>query len=247
MVGWAGSLVVAASLILMAIPAGAIPSPPPGLPVVDFSIPAINDGTITFDPDGGNTLVGTLIDIESMSGLHTPRHSSEKFDVTSGHVDFETGKFTGFTPNTPGACGGLPCGGRWKFAKGGTITITGGVHAADIDIPDGSELLKGTFEDVPEVVDQGGILKHVFATFKETLHPDLAEFFGLSKFEFIGTLSVDVQTDPTVAPGDGFTGLAESGDIRAWPPAFVPAPATLILLGLGLVWLGAAAWRRSQS
>lgn len=211
------------------------PAPAKADAVLDFGINAPTAGTISY-AGGNNPLVGAGISVDTVVGLSTPLNSGVVVPVVGGVLNFTTGNLTGSTAST------------WIFGPGGTITLTGGVdlNGGGIgpgDIPLGTTLLTGTFfnpiGDAAVVTAFAGTFRIAGASFSDLKDRSLLAFYGLPFAGYGGDFNISFNA--AGAPPGTFTSTQVlSGDVTN----SVPEPATMLLLGSGLLGIGVYARRR---
>jgi hypothetical protein len=184
---------------------------------------------------GTNPLSGTNIEIVDIIGLGTSSNDGITSTCTGCVLDFTTGDYTGFTGDT------------WLFESGGTVSITGGVDFPDstTDISGGSTLLSGTFSNA-ELHDHSNGTLHLHinaATFTDTKHSSLTDFYGLPGGLYNGGVTITFQTTSGISPGTDFnSNILNSGSVLNQP---VPVPAAFWLFGSGLIGLIGMAKRKT--
>lgn len=208
------------------------------LPILEFHVRFGVSGSIAY-PAAGGGLVGTGIRVTEFDAKDTRANADVGLRCVDCFLDFTTGNFTG--------SGEFP----WEFAPGGSIVITGGLTSTDpavpFSIPSGSTLFSGRFH-LRTIILGEGVGKLAFATgFEGMHHPALLAFLGFPQDDpFRGFFHIGFRV-PAPAPPVGGTFASrriDGGDIVTTP---VPEPATLVLLGSGLLAAGVLRHRRTRS
>jgi len=208
------------SLLALALSLSATPAP---AAVISFdSTPGGAGGTITYDGAGGPA-IGSGIGFVNVTGVDTPLNNGATFPCVSCTLNFTTG-----ANNQEGPPG-------WQWNGGGSFVLTGSIPGIGINAP--VDLLAGTFTQTPNTPGLAGATPTglFIAIGVDTKDSTLASFYGLGpEFSFanteiaLGTFTVDPVTN-------GFTAVPNQADLVNL--AQVPAPAALVLLGLGLLGL----------
>jgi hypothetical protein len=197
-----------------------------------FLSPPGGGGTLSYGgTDGVDPLVGTNILIGTVTGAGTPLESGTSlFCFPACELDFTTGANTLESP-------------VYAWAAGGTFTLTGDLYTAPggggTQIVNDGTLISGAWTSpVAGVPALSTIVISGFGS--DTKDPDLLAFFGITN---TGFSFFDQEFASGFAPtGSGsFSGTVTSAAIINT----ASEPGTLLLMGLGLVGLGAAFRRRT--
>jgi hypothetical protein len=198
-------------------------------PVLKFDDPLGPGGMVTYE-GGGGPAIGTNLLFQSILGLGTPANDMVELTCLGCVMNFETG------PNTGEAVGGS----LWFFAGGGEITIVGAIP--ELGIGPGTTILSGTFTGTQVQQMTGGGFAQFAGQGVGTKHSQLAAFYGLAPQFGFGTTAIQMALQN--GGEDSFSGTVENTDLNNTaetpvPPAQIPSPATMLLIGCGLLsaWL----------
>lgn len=201
---------------------------------IDFNlVPTVGIGTISYNGSGG-PLVGTGIPVGTVKEIV----SNTQYNLIGTFLNFTTGTLTGTNPVPP----------SWSFGGGpGTaITILGGVDVNGNNVIDPGEpsgtLLTGHF-GTASVSAIGSMFKIAGSGFSDVKDRSLVVLFGGDPSEIPGwDGNFNISFFAAGLPPSGFTSTQTlSGDVVNEP---VPEPATMLLLGSGLLGVGMYARRR---
>lgn len=205
------------------------------------AILSFDDGV--FEQDGvinhtaGGVVTGSEIDFDSISGMDTPLNagSANALDCVNCELRFTSGPLVTQGNVTT----------DWKWGAGGSITVTGSAELGDGTVIASGTLLSGSFTSTTVTAGNSTSLDLDGFGFDEKAE-GLLEYFGITDNNFIFSNTKIALGTADIDPDGSFTGEVTNADLdnRAIP---APEPATLLMVGTGLLAAGGIAARRRRS
>jgi hypothetical protein len=177
----------------------------------------IAGGTLYYDGIGGS-FSGDDIGFQTITPFNTPANSGVGLTIEGGLLDFETGDLSSSSSS------------ELEFGSGGFFTLTGTVKNGGSTLFSGN-ILSGSFS--------GGatynILTNTFsAAGIDTKHPELVNFYGLQDYPGFIFANTEIAASGVFNFDGSFDGEVLNADITN---TAVPEPATMLLLGFGMIGL----------
>jgi len=200
-----------------------------------------SSGTLSYDGAGG-ALIGTDIYFDYVIGSSTPANDGSILSCVNCYMNFQTGLFSEYNL------------GSYKWLGGGSLVISGELWDGGTQIASG-DLAWGTFSDFVEgqiFNIGGGLTGTFFGAGEDDKNADLTAYYGLlNPFVFaesqlaLSSSDGGCTQDATTHAFDCLVTDADFNNSAVNEPPDVPAPATLALIGLGLLGIGAMRKKRA--
>lgn len=212
---------------------------------ISFDDVLLHGGTMGFAGGAGDSLVGTDIILDSVSGYDTPSNVGAH-GCFACELNFTTGSLISAVALGGGAY-------QYTFAAGGSITVTGGVP--DASIPSATVLASGTFSAPVIATVQSGKLEVQFGIGSDEKDRALVKYFGYDPDEttwtFANTTIAAKDVSAITKAGQAFSGTVTNADFENTPTiggSNVPVPAAIWLFGSAVAGMGTiGGWRRRAS
>jgi len=223
------------------------------IPQLDFHAGPLQSGASFSYAGGASPLIGSGIDLDTVTGLDTPANSNiilDLFDPTgtvihNAQLNLTTGSLYGSDPTS------------WLFAGGGSLTITGSVDLNGNQVIDGGDIVNQVLAsgvmDNSAIINAAGTFYVLGGGTFSYVNAQLANYFGFVGNQISpadGSVNLLFTLPASAVGGNSFsTTDVLSGDIAFAVPTSlfqVPEASTMVLTSMVFATSGLGVWMKRR-